>query len=227
MRPAPMALEPIGYGGGAEDAEEGSSGLLVAGGDGAPFFQARPEVLDEVAVGIGPGWAGHRCIGALGRDRGPRPCPRCAHGSRRRRSRGRPPPIPAHRAGSRAARLTRWLDAARPRTFPAVAAARTTPAEAPGQRPSALRGPPGPLSPIAPPIPVGRTLGCNPGHNVPGIRVARGNRPAASPPPHRLTRGTESQPRRTPARPIRRRERLTPGRIQPRAHTRAAPRRPP
>ena len=65
-------IEPIVCCGEAEDAEEGTRGLFVAGGDGAPFLQPRPEVLDEVAVVVDPLWAGDRRVGALGRDGGPR-----------------------------------------------------------------------------------------------------------------------------------------------------------
>jgi hypothetical protein len=60
-----LELEPIGCGGEAKDAEEGSSGFcwrcpsgLVAGGDGTLLSQASPEILDEAAVGVDPGWAG-------------------------------------------------------------------------------------------------------------------------------------------------------------------------
>jgi hypothetical protein len=42
------------------------------GGDRAPFLQARPKVLDQGPVGVDPGRAGDRRVGALGGDRGPR-----------------------------------------------------------------------------------------------------------------------------------------------------------
>src|SRR5215218_6667697 len=53
----------------AEHAEESAGGLLVAGGDGAPLLQPRPEILDEVAVVVDPCRAGDLLLIALGRDR--------------------------------------------------------------------------------------------------------------------------------------------------------------
>src|SRR4051812_6930237 len=61
-------LEPIGSSGEAENAEERARGLFVACGDGAPFFQPYPEVLDEMAVVVDPLRAG---VGTPGRDGGP------------------------------------------------------------------------------------------------------------------------------------------------------------
>ena len=43
-------------------------GLFVAYGDGAPFFEPCPEVLDEVAIDVDPLWAGNRRVGTFGRD---------------------------------------------------------------------------------------------------------------------------------------------------------------
>ena len=43
---------------------------LIAGCDGAPFLEARPQALDAVAIVVDPARAG--CFVALGRDR--RPC---------------------------------------------------------------------------------------------------------------------------------------------------------
>src|SRR3954464_3848661 len=63
-----LAPEPIECSGEAEDAEEGLGGLLVAGRYRAPFFQACPEVFDQVPVVVDPRWAGDWCVGALGRD---------------------------------------------------------------------------------------------------------------------------------------------------------------
>src|SRR4051812_16548272 len=63
-----LAPEPIECSGEAEDAEEGSGGLLVAGRYRAPFFQACPEVFDQVPVVVDPRWAGDWCVGALRRD---------------------------------------------------------------------------------------------------------------------------------------------------------------
>ena len=49
---------------------QGTRGLVVASGNRAPFLQPGPEVLDEMAVVVDPLWAGHRRIGAPGRDGG-------------------------------------------------------------------------------------------------------------------------------------------------------------
>src|SRR3954468_14291715 len=67
-----LLLEPIGSGGEAENAEERTRGLFVACGDGAPFFQPCPEVLDEMAVVVDPLRAGNGRVGTPGRDG--RPC---------------------------------------------------------------------------------------------------------------------------------------------------------
>jgi hypothetical protein len=52
--PAPKyglsSLEPVESGGKVEDAEKGRGGFLVAGSDGTPFLQPRPEPLDLVSV---------------------------------------------------------------------------------------------------------------------------------------------------------------------------------
>ena len=45
-----MSLDPQQGGGEAEDAHEADGGLLIAGGDGAPLLQARPQPLDDIAV---------------------------------------------------------------------------------------------------------------------------------------------------------------------------------
>ena len=45
---------------------------LVAGCDGAPFLEARPQALDAVAIVVDPARAGDGRLVALGRDR--RPC---------------------------------------------------------------------------------------------------------------------------------------------------------
>ena len=47
-------------------------GLFVAYSDGTPFFEPRPEVLDEVAVGADPLRAGDGRVGTPGRDGGTR-----------------------------------------------------------------------------------------------------------------------------------------------------------
>ena len=44
------SLEPIEGSGEAEDSHEADGGLLVAGGDDAPFLESGPEVLDRIAV---------------------------------------------------------------------------------------------------------------------------------------------------------------------------------
>ena len=38
--------------------KERAYGFLVAGGDCSPLFQACPEGLNQVAVGVDPAWAG-------------------------------------------------------------------------------------------------------------------------------------------------------------------------
>ena len=60
-RSGPKALsvsEPIERGLEAEHAHERASGLLGAGGDGAPLLQPGPEALDLVAMDVDPVWAG-------------------------------------------------------------------------------------------------------------------------------------------------------------------------
>ena len=64
-------LDPVEGGGEAEDAHEGSGGFLIAGCDGAPFLEARPQALDAVAIVVDPARAGHGRLVALGRDRRP------------------------------------------------------------------------------------------------------------------------------------------------------------
>ena len=46
-------------------------GLFVACGNSAPFLQARPEVLDEMAVVVDPLRAGDGRVAPFGRDGGP------------------------------------------------------------------------------------------------------------------------------------------------------------
>src|SRR3954452_6522932 len=67
----PGQLHPVEGGGKAEDAHEGSGGFLVAGCDGAPFLEARPQALDAVAIVVDPARAGDGRLVALGRDRRP------------------------------------------------------------------------------------------------------------------------------------------------------------
>src|SRR3954463_3216561 len=62
-------LDPVEDSGEAEDAHEGSGGFFVAGCDGAPFLEARPQALDAVAIVVDPAWAGHGRFVFLGRDR--------------------------------------------------------------------------------------------------------------------------------------------------------------
>src|SRR4051795_13220933 len=64
-----LGLEPIESGREAEDAHEGAGRLLIAGGNGAPLFQPRPEPLDVVAIGVDPLRAGDLFLVALGGDR--------------------------------------------------------------------------------------------------------------------------------------------------------------
>src|SRR3954464_11124523 len=64
-------FDPVEDGGDAEDAHEGSGGFFVAGGDGAPFLEARPQALDAVAIVVDPARAGHGRFVLLGRDRRP------------------------------------------------------------------------------------------------------------------------------------------------------------
>src|SRR4051795_1025891 len=64
-----LGLEPIESGGEAEDAHEGAGRLLIAGGNGAPLFQPRPEPLHVVAIVVDPLRAGDLVLVALGRDR--------------------------------------------------------------------------------------------------------------------------------------------------------------
>ena len=56
-------------GGQAEDAHEGAGRLLIAGGNGAPLFQPRPEPLHVVAIVVDPLRAGYRSFVLFGRDR--------------------------------------------------------------------------------------------------------------------------------------------------------------
>jgi hypothetical protein len=63
-----LCFEPVHGCRHAEHAHEGAFGLLTAGRDGAPLFQSRPAALDQVAVGVDPGRAGHRGLVALGRN---------------------------------------------------------------------------------------------------------------------------------------------------------------
>ena len=44
---------------------------LVTGCDGAPFFEARPQALDAVAIVVDPGRTRHGRLLLLGRDRRP------------------------------------------------------------------------------------------------------------------------------------------------------------
>src|SRR4051795_1162465 len=53
-----LGLEPIESGREAEDAHEGAGRLLIAGGNGAPLFQPRPEPLHVVAIVVDPLRAG-------------------------------------------------------------------------------------------------------------------------------------------------------------------------
>src|SRR6185312_10545466 len=72
LRPVRAGLfEPIGSSGEAENAEESPRGLFVACGEGTPFFQPCPEVLDEMAVVVYPLRAGDGRVGTSGRDGGP------------------------------------------------------------------------------------------------------------------------------------------------------------
>src|SRR4051795_3153616 len=64
-------FDPVEDGGEAKDAHEGSGGFFVAGGDGAPFLEARPQAFDAVAIVVDPAWAGHGRFVFLGRDRRP------------------------------------------------------------------------------------------------------------------------------------------------------------
>src|SRR3954454_11665884 len=64
-----LGLEPIESGREAEDAHEGAGRLLIAGGNGAPLFQPRPEPLHVVAIVVDPLRAGDLVLVALGRDR--------------------------------------------------------------------------------------------------------------------------------------------------------------
>src|SRR3954453_15135132 len=64
-----LGLEPIESGRKAEDTHEGAGRLLIAGGNGAPLFQPRPEPLDVVAIGVDPLRAGDLFLVALGGDR--------------------------------------------------------------------------------------------------------------------------------------------------------------
>src|SRR3954469_3002074 len=52
----------------AEDAHEGAGRLLIAGGNGAPLFQPRPEPLHVVAIVVDPLRTGDLFLVALGRD---------------------------------------------------------------------------------------------------------------------------------------------------------------
>ena len=63
-----LCFEPVHGCSHAEHAHEGAFGLLIAGCDGAPLLQSRPAALDEVAVALDPGWAGHRGLVALRRN---------------------------------------------------------------------------------------------------------------------------------------------------------------
>src|SRR5215210_4523741 len=63
-----LCFEPVYGCRHAEYAHEGAFGLLIAGRDGAPLFQSRPAALDEVAVGVDPGRAGHWGLIALRRN---------------------------------------------------------------------------------------------------------------------------------------------------------------
>src|SRR3954465_894146 len=64
-----LGLEPIESGREAEDAHEGAGRLLIAGGNGAPLFQPRPEPLHVAAIVVDPLRAGHRSFVLFGRDR--------------------------------------------------------------------------------------------------------------------------------------------------------------
>src|SRR3954454_18217521 len=64
-----LGLEPIESGREAEDAHEGAGRLLIAGRNGAPLFQPRPEPLHVVAIVVDPLRAGHRSFVLFGRDR--------------------------------------------------------------------------------------------------------------------------------------------------------------
>ena len=46
---------------------------LIAGCDGAPFLEARPQALDAVAIVVDPARTGDGRLVALGRDRRPGP----------------------------------------------------------------------------------------------------------------------------------------------------------
>src|SRR4051794_20119410 len=63
-------LDPVHGGGHAEHAHEGAGGLLVAGGDGAPLLEPRPETFDPIAVVIDPWRTSDIRLVVLGRDRG-------------------------------------------------------------------------------------------------------------------------------------------------------------
>src|SRR3954470_23041297 len=62
-------LDPVHRGGHAEHAHEGARSFLVAGGDSAPFFEARPATLTPIAVVVDPRWTGKVGFVARGRDR--------------------------------------------------------------------------------------------------------------------------------------------------------------
>src|SRR3982751_5490318 len=64
-----LFFEPVHGCSHAEYAHKGAFGLLIAGRDGAPLLQSRPAALDQVAVGVDPGRAGHWGLVALRRNR--------------------------------------------------------------------------------------------------------------------------------------------------------------
>ena len=55
-----LVLDPIEDDGKREHGGEAACGLLVASGDGAPFFQPPPQPLDAVAVLVDPWWSSDR-----------------------------------------------------------------------------------------------------------------------------------------------------------------------